>query len=49
MGVPCAIHAFDVSVIDDLLELGADYLMTPKVDSAILIRRILSGKETPAP
>jgi Kef-type K+ transport system membrane component KefB len=49
MGVPCAIHACDVSVIDDLLELGADYLMTPKVDSAILIRRILSGKETPAP
>jgi len=49
MDVPCAIHAFDVSVIDDLLELGADYLMTPKVDSAILIRRMLAAKETPAP
>ncbi|HUG12125.1 MAG TPA: cation:proton antiporter, partial [Opitutaceae bacterium] len=49
MGVPCAIHAFDISVIDDLLVLGADYLMTPKVDSAILIRRMLAGEEKPAP
>lgn len=49
MGVPCAIHAFDVSVFDDLLELGADYLMTPKVDSAILIRQMVSEQEGKAP
>jgi Kef-type K+ transport system membrane component KefB len=31
-GVPCAIHAFDVSVIDDLLELDTDYMFMPAVD-----------------
>jgi Kef-type K+ transport system membrane component KefB len=30
--VPCAIHAFDVSVIDDLVDLGVNYLMFPRVD-----------------
>lgn len=33
-GVPCAIHAFDVSVIDDLLELGTNYMLTPVADAA---------------
>lgn len=32
-GVPCAIHAFDLSVIDDLLELDTDYMFMPAVDS----------------
>ena len=31
-GVPCALHVVDMSVVDNLLELGADYLMIPKVD-----------------
>ncbi len=30
--VPCAIHAFDVSVIDDLVDLGVDYLMFPRME-----------------
>lgn len=35
MGVPCAIHAFDNSVVDDLLDLGADYLMMPAIAGAV--------------
>lgn len=31
-GIPCAINAFDVSLIPDLLEQGVDYLMMPRVD-----------------
>jgi Kef-type K+ transport system membrane component KefB len=31
-GVPCAIHAFDISVIDDLLELDTNYMFMPAVD-----------------
>jgi len=31
-GVPCAIHVVDLSVVDNLLELEADYLMVSKVD-----------------
>ena len=31
-GVPSAIQVVDVSVVDNLLELGVDYLMIPKVD-----------------
>ena len=30
--VPCAVHVVDVSVADSSLELGAAYLMIPKVD-----------------
>ncbi|MGZ0656834.1 cation:proton antiporter domain-containing protein [Coraliomargarita sp. W4R53] len=30
--VPCAIHAFDISVIEDLLELDTDYMFMPAVD-----------------
>lgn len=32
VGVPCAIHVVDLSVVDNLLELETDYLMVPKVD-----------------
>lgn len=35
MGVPCAIHAFDDSVVNDLLDLGADYLMMPAIAGAV--------------
>ncbi len=31
-GIPCAVHAFDLSLADELVELGAQYLMTPQVD-----------------
>jgi Kef-type K+ transport system membrane component KefB len=31
-GIPCAIHVVDLSVVDNLLDLGADYLMISKVD-----------------
>jgi len=31
-GVSSAIHVVDLSVVDNLLELGVDYLMIPKVD-----------------
>ena len=31
--VPCAIHAFDLSVIDDLLELDTAYMFMPAVDA----------------
>jgi hypothetical protein len=31
-GVPSAIHVVDLSVVDNLLDLGASYLMIPKVD-----------------
>ena len=36
-GVPCAIHAFDLSVIEELVELGALYLLTPRVDGVRLL------------
>jgi len=40
-GVPCAIHAFDMGLVDDLLELNTAYLITPAVDAAIHQRRLL--------
>ena len=33
--VPCAIHAFDISVVDDLLDLETDYLLMPTADGVI--------------
>lgn len=32
VGVPCAIHVVDLSVVENLLELETDYLMVSKVD-----------------
>ena len=32
-GVPCAIHAFDISVVDDLLEMDTAYMFMPAVDA----------------
>ena len=31
--VPCAIHAFDLSVVDDLLDLDTAYMFMPAVDA----------------
>ncbi|MFP4259441.1 MAG: cation:proton antiporter [Opitutales bacterium] len=41
LGVPCAIHAFDVSVVEDLLDLDTNYLMMPSIDGLIEQREIL--------
>ncbi|QTN31572.1 cation:proton antiporter [Akkermansiaceae bacterium] len=41
VGVPCAIHVVDLSVVDNLLELEADYLMVSKVDGVKAQLRIL--------
>lgn len=32
LNVPCVIHAFNMSVVDDLLDLGTAYLLVPPVD-----------------
>lgn len=40
-GVPCAIHAFDVSVVDDLLDLDTTYLMMPAADGVVQQRKLM--------
>ena len=40
-GVPCAIHAFDVSVVDDLLDLQTGYLLMPPVDGVVAQKALL--------
>ncbi len=42
--VPCAIHAFDVSVVEDLVDLETEYLMVPSVDGVIRQRELLIQK-----
>lgn len=44
-GVCCAIHAFDISLIDELVELGADYVLAPKAEGALGQRRLLAKQE----
>jgi Kef-type K+ transport system membrane component KefB len=39
--VPCAIHAFDTSVVHELLELGVNYLLTPALEAAVKQRSYL--------
>lgn len=41
LGVPCAVHAFDVSVVDDLLDLDTAYLLMPNVDGIVEQRELL--------
>jgi Kef-type K+ transport system membrane component KefB len=31
-GIPCAVHAFDLSVIDDLVDLDVNYLLFPRAE-----------------
>ena len=45
--VPCAIHAFDLSVIDDLLELDTAYMFMPAVD-AVRTQLMLFDKIPPS-
>ena len=40
-GVPCVIHAFNVSVVEDLLELGAAYLLMPSLDGVVAQRKLM--------
>ncbi|MFP4166217.1 MAG: cation:proton antiporter [Opitutales bacterium] len=40
-GVPCAIHAFDLSVIDDLLDLETNFLLMPALDGILEQKRLL--------
>ncbi len=35
LDIPCAIHAFDTSLINDLIDLDVDFLLTPKIDGAV--------------
>ncbi|MEO0509658.1 MAG: cation:proton antiporter [Verrucomicrobiota bacterium] len=44
LGVRCAIHAFDISVVEDLLELETSYLLMPSVD-VVVEQRALMEKE----
>jgi Kef-type K+ transport system membrane component KefB len=39
--IPCAIHAFDPSVIEDLVDLEVGFLMVPKVDGILACRNSL--------
>ncbi len=41
VGVPCSIHAFDVSMVDDLMDLETSYLLMPNVDGLVEQREIL--------
>ena len=40
-GVPVSVHAFDPTLVDELLEIGADHLMTPKLDGIRLVEQEL--------
>ena len=42
--VPCVIHAFDVSVVDDLLDLNAAYLLMPSVDGVTEQRKLMEAE-----
>jgi len=39
--VPCAIHAFDLSMVNDLLDLDTTYLMMPAADGIVQQRHLM--------
>ncbi|HAV14644.1 MAG TPA: portal protein [Opitutae bacterium] len=41
-GVSCAIHAFDVSVVNDLLDLDTSYLLMPALDGIVEQRELMT-------
>jgi len=43
-GVPCAIHAFDITLVDELLDLGTRYLLMPSVDGVIKQHELIEKK-----
>ena len=40
-GVRCAIHAFDLSVVDDLIDLDTAYLLMPAIDGVVEQRNLM--------
>ena len=42
VNVPCAIHAFDHSQIEQLLQLDVDYLITPAIDAVAIQRKLFT-------
>lgn len=40
-GIPCAIHAFDMSIVEDLLDLETAYLLMPAIDGAVEQRELM--------
>ncbi len=40
-GVSCAIHAFDISVVNDLLDLDTSYLLMPAIDGIVVQRELM--------
>lgn len=42
VNVPCAIHAFDTSQINQLVQLDVDYLITPAIDAVALQRKLFT-------
>lgn len=40
-GIPCAIHAFDLSILEELLALDVQFLLTPKIDALVQQREVL--------
>ena len=43
-GIRCAVHGFENSVVQELVDLGVDYLMTPRIEGALRQREILREK-----
>lgn len=43
-GVRCAVHGFENSVVEELVDLGVDYLMTPRIEGALRQREVLRAK-----
>ena len=40
-GVRCAIHAFDLSMVEDLLDLDIAYLLMPSADGTVTQKEVL--------
>lgn len=40
-GIPCAIHAFDPTMIQDLMELDVRYLLTPALEGVVIQHQLL--------
>ena len=39
--IPCVIHAFNVSVVDDLMDLDTAFLLMPSVDGILEQRKLM--------
>ncbi|MFP4352006.1 MAG: cation:proton antiporter [Puniceicoccaceae bacterium] len=43
-GVRCVVHGFENSVVEELVDFGVDFLMTPRIEGALRQREILREK-----